>query len=79
MLDFVFSLLTDKGADMVTLKSKDIIPKNILKEGMRLLTTTSSAGTVEYTGGAINKTSSITKKHKAVKPETQPNNHVVEG
>ena len=36
--------------------------KNILKEN--------SAGTVENTGGAINKTSE--KKHKAVKPEAQP-------
>jgi putative transposase len=52
--------------------------KNILKEGMRLLTTTSSAGTVEYTGGAINKTSSP-KKHKAAKPGARPNNLVVEG
>jgi putative transposase len=38
--------------------------KNILKEGLKIL---NSAGTVENTGGAINKTSA--KKHKAVKPE----------
>lgn len=41
--------------------------KNILKEGLKIL---NSAGTVENTGGAINKTSA--KKHKAMKPETQP-------
>ena len=39
--------------------------KNILKEGLKIL---NSAGTVENTGGAINKTSA--KKHKAVKPES---------
>jgi putative transposase len=37
--------------------------KNILSEGMKII----SAGTVDYTGGAINKTSE--RKHKAVKPE----------
>lgn len=36
---------------------------NILKEGLKNI----SAGTVDYKGGAINKTSA--KKHKAVKPE----------
>jgi putative transposase len=41
--------------------------KNILKEGLKIL---NSAGTVENTGGAINKTSA--KKHKAVKPEAHP-------
>ena len=41
--------------------------KNILKEGLKIL---NSAGTVENTGGAINKTSE--KKHKAVKPEANP-------
>jgi putative transposase len=40
--------------------------KNILREGLKIL---NSAGTVENTGGAINKTS--VKKHKAVKPEAQ--------
>ncbi len=40
--------------------------KNILKEGLKIL---NSAGTVENTGGAINKTSA--KKRKAVKPEAQ--------
>lgn len=39
--------------------------KNILKEGLKIL---KSAGTVDYTGGVINKTS--VKKHKTVKPET---------
>ena len=41
--------------------------KNILKEGLKII---NSAGTVENTGGAINKTSA--KKHKAVKPEAHP-------
>jgi putative transposase len=41
--------------------------KNILREGLKIL---NSAGTVENTGGAINKTSA--KKHKAVKPEAHP-------
>jgi putative transposase len=41
--------------------------KNILKEGLKIL---NSAGTVENTGRAINKTSA--KKHKAVKPEAHP-------
>jgi hypothetical protein len=36
-----------------------------------------SAGTVENTGGAINKTSA--KKHKAVKPEAQPISFAVGG
>jgi len=40
--------------------------KNILNEGLKII----SAGTVDYTGGAINKTS--VKKHKAVKLEAIP-------
>jgi hypothetical protein len=38
-----------------------------VKEGLKIL---NSAGTVENTGGAINKTS--VKKHKALKPEAHP-------
>lgn len=48
--------------------------KNILQEGIKIL---NSAGTVENTGGAINKTSA--KKHKAVKPEAHPISFAVGG
>lgn len=41
--------------------------KNILKEGLKLLT---SAGTVDYTGGDLNKSSVQQQKHKSKKPET---------
>ena len=50
--------------------------KNILKEGLRIIEESKinskiiSGGTLENTGGAINKTSA--KKRKAVKPEAQP-------
>ena len=48
--------------------------KNILREGIKII---HSAGTVENTGGDLNKTS--VKKHKSVKPEAQSIAYVVGG
>ena len=51
--------------DLIKIKM-DFSEKTFLKQGLKII----SAGTGDYTGGAINKTSA--KKHKAVKLEAQP-------
>jgi hypothetical protein len=62
-----------ENLDMKSMANNINASKNILKEGLKII----SAGTVDYTDGDLNDAS--VKKHKSVKSEAQPISFAVGG